>query len=188
MNEGRGYACEFVAWQFLTNLSEREAIDFLLYELKSTSPSASAGHGAQDTPAAHQNGNTHNQDNEETPLLGSSQHGRIPSYFGTDSVLSNTAAGVPYSDEFAARYENLSALEIAAVSGSKKFISQRPVQKIINGLWRVRTSRLSPIKPSHSIRATLFSGRRSALIPLNALNSTTAGELTHSVGCVFLGI
>lgn len=31
--------------------------------------------------------------------------------------------------------ENLSALEIAAVSGAKKFLSQRAVQKIINGLW-----------------------------------------------------
>jgi hypothetical protein len=32
--------------------------------------------------------------------------------------------------------ENLSALEIAAVGGAKKFLSQRPIQKVINGLWR----------------------------------------------------
>lgn len=136
VNEARGYACEFVAWQFLTNLSEREAIDFLLYELPPTSSSARSHENAQDIDTGHGNGNGHSTGNEETPLLNSSHSVPTQSYFGTDTVRESTATSAPQSDEFSAQFENLSALEIAAVSGSKQFISQKPVQKIINGVWR----------------------------------------------------
>ncbi|KAF2708796.1 hypothetical protein K504DRAFT_468024 [Pleomassaria siparia CBS 279.74] len=133
VNEGRSYACEYVAWQFLTHLSEREAIDFLLYEL----PPGLSPDEQQDAELAYevpQNGNTCLEPNEESPLLSSSRLGRTSSYFGTDTV--NTSTTVATQDNFTSRFENLSALEIAAVSGSKKFLSQRPVQKIINGVWR----------------------------------------------------
>ncbi|KAJ9669477.1 hypothetical protein H2201_000344 [Coniosporium apollinis] len=40
-------------------------------------------------------------------------------------------------DSFAASFESLNALEIAAVCGAKKFLSQRVIQKMINGIWRV---------------------------------------------------
>jgi hypothetical protein len=137
VNEARGYACEYVAWQFVTNLSEREAIDFLLYEL----PPAPSPTEQQDAELGHEtppNGNTHPEPSEESPLLiRPSRYGRTPSYFGTDSVHASTTA-TTHSDEFASQFENLSALEIATVSGAKKFLSQRPVQKIINGVWRVR--------------------------------------------------
>ena len=113
-------------------MSEREAIDFLLYELPpiATSPSSRSGSIAGDARSV-ENGTVH----EESPLLSTFHQGRPTSYFGTDSVLTN-ATPAPRSDEFASRFENLSALEIAAVSESKKFISQRPVQRIINGVWR----------------------------------------------------
>ena len=144
VNEARGYACEYVAWQFLTSLSEREAIDFLLYEL----PPGLSPIGQQDAELGHetpQNGNTHPEPSEESPLLvRPSRYGRTPSYFGTDSVNASTTA-TTHSDEFTSQFENLSALEIAAVSGAKKFLSQRPVQKIINGVWRVCTSLFFPI-------------------------------------------
>jgi hypothetical protein len=136
VNAARGYACEFVAWQFLTNLSEREAIDFLLYELPPTSSSARSNENTEENSTGHHNGNAHSTGSEETPLLASSHSGPTQSYFGTDTVQESTAASAPQSDEFSEQFENLSALEIAAVSGSKKFISQRPVQKIINGVWR----------------------------------------------------
>ncbi|KAF2473800.1 uncharacterized protein BDR25DRAFT_125097 [Lindgomyces ingoldianus] len=136
VNEARGYACELVAWQFLTNLSEREAIDFLLLELP---PAISSPDNSQDEErdsVSHQNGASANLRGEATPLLGSRRFGRTSSYFGTDSVAATLTTDISHSDNFASQFENLSALEIASVSDAKKFLSQRPVQKIINGVWR----------------------------------------------------
>jgi len=128
VNAARGYACEYVAWQFLTNLSERECIEYLLYEL----PPSSSPSEQQDTEAG---GDAPHEPTEESPLLNLSRNG-TSSYFGTDSLYASTAVA-SRTDEFTSQFENLSALEIAAVSQSKKFLSQRPVQKIINGVWRV---------------------------------------------------
>lgn len=124
VNEARGYACEFVAWQFLTNLKEAEIIEYLLVEL----PPASASNSPDtaDVQQDHQNGASSAGPNERSPLLPTSNgdyfnhNGSAPNRFG--SMVSQC--------------ENLSALELAAVSGAKKFLSQKPVQKIINGLWK----------------------------------------------------
>ena len=161
VNEARGYACEFVAWQFLTNLTERDAIDLLLHELPQASSAAGTPQEAENgTHVQPSNGST----NERTPLL--TTGGRTSSYFGTDSVHVN--AGAPaHLDDFVSQFENLSALEIAAVSGSKKFISQRPVQKIINGIWRVGGSHFPVRRCTHidCVRATLSSGKHSVSTP-----------------------
>ncbi|KAF2645387.1 hypothetical protein P280DRAFT_503548 [Massarina eburnea CBS 473.64] len=129
VNEARGYACEYVAWQFLATLTPRDTIDFLLYELPPTaSPNENRSGIGHERNALHSDA-----PNEESPLLRSA---RNSSYFGTDSVQAGAMSTAASTDEFTAQFENLSALEIAAVSGSKKFLSQRPVQSIINGLWR----------------------------------------------------
>lgn len=133
VNEARGYACEFVAWQFVTNLSEREAIDYLLFELPPSSTPASSA--AEVRPA---NGAGLNGASERTPLLPASQE-EPNSYFGTDIVHAGITTTVPEADQFAAQFENLSALEIASVSNAKKFLSQRAIQRIVNGIWRVMT-------------------------------------------------
>jgi len=128
VNEARGYACEHVAWQFLSTLADRDIIDFLLVELPAL-PSPSSVEDAEEGLRTHQqNGNGANHASEHTPLL------NAPSsdYFGHDSQMSANAR----FNSLTSQCENLSALEIAAVSGAKKFLSQRPVQKIINGLWR----------------------------------------------------
>ena len=134
MNAARGYACEYVAWQFISTLTPRDTIDYLLYELPPTpSPHASnsdvgrvdgtyLGHAASD---------------EEAPLL---RNGRDSSYFGGQTTPAGDVSLSASFHEFTAQFENLSALEIAIVSDSKKFLSQRPVKNIINGLWRVRTT------------------------------------------------
>ncbi|KAF1846615.1 uncharacterized protein K460DRAFT_127029 [Cucurbitaria berberidis CBS 394.84] len=126
VNEGRGYACEFVAWQFVGNLTDRDIIDFLLVELPSvTTPSsqdAEAGYTTRET------GRTVTQTDEQTPLLSPANS----DYFGYGN---ETAADARFRS-LTTQCENLSALEIASVSGAKKFLGQRPVQKIINGLWR----------------------------------------------------
>ena len=116
-----------MAWQFLNSLTDRDVIDFLLLELPpaltpdSESLSSTVNH-------SHQNGYSATQTSERTPLLDVANR----DYFGTRS----DDAANPRFGLLKSQCENLSALEIAAVGGAKKFLSQRPVQKVINGLWR----------------------------------------------------
>jgi hypothetical protein len=124
VNEARGYACEFVAWQFLTSLKEADVIESLLVELPPatapSTPDASNGHHT------YENGRDTTHADERSPLLPISNG----DYFGhSDSSRSRFGS-------LMSQCENLSALELATVSGAKKFLSQRPVQKIINGLWK----------------------------------------------------
>ncbi|KAH6614219.1 hypothetical protein C7974DRAFT_72915 [Boeremia exigua] len=127
VNQARGFACEFVAWQFLNSLTDRDVIDFLLLELP---PALSPDSEAPSIPIdrTHQNGGSATQYSERTPLLDVDNG----DYFGTRS----DDATNPRFGSLRSQCENLSALEIAAVGGAKKFLSQRPVQKVINGLWR----------------------------------------------------
>ncbi|KAH7398431.1 hypothetical protein BKA66DRAFT_545998 [Pyrenochaeta sp. MPI-SDFR-AT-0127] len=125
VNEARGFACEFVAWQFLNSLTDRDIIDFLLVELP---PIADSSSQAVEDVQPHANGRSATRPSEETPLLNTTNS----DYFGQSN---QTAASARFGS-LTSQCENLSALEIASVSGAKKFLSQRPIQKIINGLWR----------------------------------------------------
>lgn len=128
ISEARGLACEYIAWRFVTYLSGREAIDFLLYELP---PASIASARARDEELAI---------GEQTPLLrpsGTQLDGvegleDAPSL--QDRVQTNRKPNT--EDSFAASFENLNALEIAAVCSAKKFLSQRVVQRIIESIWR----------------------------------------------------
>jgi hypothetical protein len=124
VDEARGYACEYVAWQFLSSLAYPDVIDFLLLEL----PAASPPNNDDDNDAEEGLRSSHtNQASEQTPLL-SSATDASRDYFGSG----NQPATSPRFKSLTSQCENLSALEIAAVSGAKKFLSQRPVQKIIS--------------------------------------------------------
>ncbi|EUC30056.1 hypothetical protein COCCADRAFT_104890 [Bipolaris zeicola 26-R-13] len=124
VNEARGYACEFVAWQFLTNLKEAEIIEFLLVEL----PPASASNSPETAGGqqGRQNGAGSADPNECSPLLPTSN----------GDYFNHNGSALTRFGSMMSQCENLSALELAAVSGAKKFLSQKPVQKIINGLWK----------------------------------------------------
>lgn len=127
VNQARGYACEFVAWQFLNNLTDRDVIDLLLVELPpASSPDTAPSSSADDQSL--QNGHGPAQPSERMPLLDEANG----DYFGTRT----DDATNPRFGSLRSQCENLSALEIAAVGGAKKFLSQRPIQKVINGLWR----------------------------------------------------
>lgn len=116
-----------MAWQFLNSLTDRDVIDFLLLELPpAISPIDESPLNEVNTN--QQNGHRSIHLNEETPLLNVADG----DYFGTRS---NDTMN-PRFGSLQSQCENLSALEIAAVGGAKKFLSQRPVQKVINGLWR----------------------------------------------------
>lgn len=98
-----------MAWRFLTHLSAAELIDYLLHELPPVSFD----------PEDHDE--IENADDAERAVLLS---GQGPS-----------AASTQAEDEPTSSFVGLNALEIAAVAGAKRFLSQRIVQKTVDDIW-----------------------------------------------------
>lgn len=141
LNASRGLACELIAWQFLTFLSEKELIDYLLHELPEyeEEPSTSPG----DSPRPADDGSRRDPpSNERSPLVRShsAEYGglRPPKRASLDRGAISTTNLVdkngsrPNLDESMA---GMNALEIAAIGDAKKFLSQTQVQKIIEDIW-----------------------------------------------------
>ncbi|KAJ5042508.1 uncharacterized protein L3040_005051 [Drepanopeziza brunnea f. sp. 'multigermtubi'] len=145
LNETRANACEIVAWRFLTRLSERDAVDFCLYELPEVKvPEEPEPEPEFEGPCGMEAG-------ERTSLLPqfrARDHPRpmTPTRLGSKRVEllrsishmgSNSVPDQSLEDENdpTSSFTGLNALEIAAVADCKKFISQRIVQKIITGIW-----------------------------------------------------
>ena len=124
VNEARGYACEFVAWHFLTSLKEADIIECLLVELPPVS--TPSRNDAVNGHRGHHNGHSHDHPSERSPLLPTSNDGYFDHGHSSGSRF----------ESLVSQCENLSALELATVASAKKFLSQRPVQKIINDLWK----------------------------------------------------
>ncbi|TGO23636.1 hypothetical protein BPAE_0126g00200 [Botrytis paeoniae] len=143
INETRASACEIVAWRFLSRVSERDAVDFCLYELPSPTLQRSTD-GAAEEPEESQ-ATEHStllpqfrerdsppstrppSQNKKTELLQSISH--MGSFFTHDDEDDD-------EDDPTSSFTGLNALEIAAVADCKKFLSQRIVQKIITGIWK----------------------------------------------------
>ena len=125
LNESRAHACEIVAGQFLSYLSEKELIDYLLFELPTSDsrPTFSASGGRTE----HVHEGTALLQAPERDLLSTSSAAR------TDASLAKirNASDGNIGDSF----QGLNALEIAAVANAKKFLSQTQVQKIVTGIW-----------------------------------------------------
>ncbi|KAF7947985.1 hypothetical protein EAE96_009054 [Botrytis aclada] len=143
INETRASACEIVAWRFLSRVSERDAVDFCLYELPSPNLQRSTD-GAAEEPEESQAtehstllpqfrerdsppGTRPPSRNKKTELLRSISH--MGSFFTHDDMDDD-------EDDPTSSFTGLNALEIAAVADCKKFLSQRIVQKIITGIWK----------------------------------------------------
>ncbi|TKA49927.1 hypothetical protein B0A49_08410 [Cryomyces minteri] len=136
VNDARGYACEVVAWRFVSHLSDRDAIDFLLYDLPANRPVPVASEDAEagSVHAIYQRTNTAN---ERTGLLANKsvpERGSVHSSRASSRLGSNRLAELQKQD-LASSFLGLNALEIAAVLSAKKFLCQRSIQKIINGIW-----------------------------------------------------
>ncbi|KAI1143095.1 ion transporter [Hypoxylon sp. FL0543] len=145
VSEARANACEIVAWRFLTRLSEREAVEFCLYEI----PDACERDGSSEADEPADAG----ESNERTSLLRNasrsssrdscSDHNRSGTtrrnkLFKSISKLtmSRQASDVEeLEDDPTAPFTHLNALEIAAIADAKRFLSQHVVQKIITGIW-----------------------------------------------------
>lgn len=129
INESRGYACEIVAWRFLTHLSEHELIDYLLHELPSLSRDAGS---YQREPFV--NDEEQLLPDEETAMRASLLRSGASSPEGSQAQSSNKNASKPDDDPMSS-FVGLNALEIAAIADAKKFLSQRVVQKVVTDIW-----------------------------------------------------
>ncbi|KAM0144896.1 hypothetical protein ACHAP3_000015 [Botrytis cinerea] len=122
INETRASACEIVAWRFLSRISERDAVDFCLYELPSPTLQRSTDGAAEpeeiqatehstllpqfrerDSPP----GTRPPSQNKKTELLRSISH--MGSFFTHDDMDDD-------EDDPTSSFTGLNALEIAAVA------------------------------------------------------------------------
>lgn len=140
LNESRGAACEFVAWQFLCHLNQRETIEFLLEELPSPRRKSTNSLEVETGTSSFNRGSQ----TESTPLLsGASTPGRQSelgkqraenqsrrAFLGTENDYPGDCNVSRYS-----RFFGLNALEVAAIAGAKRFLSQRVVQRVVNDIW-----------------------------------------------------
>jgi hypothetical protein len=149
LNESRANGCEIVAWRFLTHLSERDAVDFCLYEI----PDVKTTHYRRLDPEQAQERN--GEADESTSLLSSSQsqraasrrqigasHGSSSKRYQLLQAISKLTMSMSGDDDQnddeddpTAPFMHLNALEIAAIADAKRFLSQNVVQKIITGIW-----------------------------------------------------
>ena len=110
-----------MAWRFLTHLSGAELIDYLLHEL----PPVSFGPESYDEVES----DADNGDAAERAALLSE---RGISAAGTQGRTRTSSIG---EKDSLSSFVGLNALEIAAVAGAKKFLSQQIVQKTVDDIW-----------------------------------------------------
>lgn len=146
INETRGLACELIAWRYLTHLSEREVLDHVLYELPPSEEPAREGDADVGRPFPTEHGgnqaiNPAHDEGETAPLMSDFR----PSSKARDALARSISATViqkggdseadGFEHELVSSFENMNALEIAVVADAKKFMSQRIVQKVVDGIW-----------------------------------------------------
>ena len=110
-----------MAWRFLTHLSAAELIDYLLHELPPVS-FESESYNEDETHA----------DNGDAAERAALLSGQDPS---ATSTQGNTRTPSIPEEGPIATFVGLNALEVAAVAGAKKFLSQRIVQKTVDDIW-----------------------------------------------------
>ncbi|KAH8433419.1 uncharacterized protein LDX57_011053 [Aspergillus melleus] len=147
LNESRGYACEYVAWQFLCHLDQRETIEFLLEEIQLYNQSiVSLAQAERGTAGFAGSVEGHNRRESETiPLLHSSPpsvynlfggRSRVGSSFAMDNQGSYSSSQDAQELERFSLFFGLNALEIATIAHAKTFLGQKVVQRVIDNIWK----------------------------------------------------
>ncbi|KAJ5560782.1 hypothetical protein N7535_008979 [Penicillium sp. DV-2018c] len=145
-NESRGAACEFVAWQFLCHLNQQETIEFLLEELPAPRLDSSATNVAESVnrDLTCSQGVVGQVGDVTTPLLPVPSSSGFRLYGSTKNTVTKIS-GIPqqtyqYGDacdiQRYSQFFGLNALEIATIAHAKRFLSQRAVQRVVDGIWR----------------------------------------------------
>ncbi|KAK4144571.1 uncharacterized protein C8A04DRAFT_11407 [Dichotomopilus funicola] len=146
LNDARAHACEIIAWRFLTHLSDREAVDYCLYEIPDSSHSNSSSPSDEEAGPDERSAllgqalrGTAESARQAFNLTGSSKRNLLMNSISrlTMSMTSNEEDDDDDDEEEdpTAHFTNLNALEIAAIADAKRFLSQAIVQRIITGIW-----------------------------------------------------
>lgn len=135
INETRANACEIVAWRFLHQIPDRDVPLFCLYEL----PQQRVELVRDDcNPEITEQSTLLPQYRD--PVLAQLPINRPSKLlrFVFNVRTSKQESGVDKDDEghSLSSFEGLTGLEIAAVVNCKKFLSQRIVQKVVDGIWK----------------------------------------------------
>uniref|UniRef100_A0A0D2XWT1 Calcium channel YVC1-like C-terminal transmembrane domain-containing protein n=1 Tax=Fusarium oxysporum (strain Fo5176) TaxID=660025 RepID=A0A0D2XWT1_FUSOF len=146
LGESRADACEIVAWRFLTRLSEREAVNYCLYEIhdlddENEAQAQVAGNGHTGDEEAGENApllshlrSIDNRRRGPGPAGSSMKRNQLLSSLSRLTMTSDDEDGDNEGDPTSS-FKNLNALEIAAIADAKRFLSQHIVQKIITAIW-----------------------------------------------------
>ena len=119
-----------MAWRFVANLTELESIDYLCYELPPQDDEGAAL--ALSRTDRHHLAEAGEVD-ERMPLLDGAPEAEPGWIESQDDVDESANGGL---ESFGSTFANLNALEIAAIAGAKVFLRERPVQRVINGIWK----------------------------------------------------
>lgn len=113
----------------VAHLTFREAVDYLCYEL----PAADAKDAHVSLQSSPDEEADPSEIGEERPLLDGFDE---PGVSFNDESPEDAGLRSDSECSFAVTFAGMNALEIAAVADAKKFLSEKPVQRIINGIWR----------------------------------------------------
>jgi hypothetical protein len=138
INETRANACEIVAWRFLSRISERDAVNFCLYELPQRE--IELERDASDSGVTERSTLLPQFRAREPPTTPTRPTSKRVELLRSVSSIGG-APGIQNSHEEdeadpTSSFTGLNGLEIAAVANCKKFLSQRIVQKIVTGIWK----------------------------------------------------
>ncbi|KAL9089457.1 MAG: hypothetical protein Q9165_005778 [Trypethelium subeluteriae] len=136
INNTRGFACEIVAWRFVAHLSERESIDFLLHDVSKVEGQYHDEEGrVSESSITALVGNEDLRDDAVGIFRPSGQVEDNRSPNGHEHSSPDRSMDTQSEREYLASFQRMNALEIAVVAEAKKFLSQKTVQKVLNGIW-----------------------------------------------------
>lgn len=140
LSNARALACEVVAIDCVSFFSENDIVQYLGFEV----------------PGKIE-GSSHSETSESTTLLNHSNSNNLHSEL-EDGEFENADAGA----EIAAAYSGLNALEIAIVAEAKYFLSQKPVQRVVDGIWEGRIVFWESLNVTGRKKPHLYDSKRKA--------------------------
>jgi len=138
INDTRANACEIVAWRFLGQIAERDAVDFCLYQLPQPSEPEEPTVTCDLDPT--EQSSLLPQFRARDPVTptrpGSKRVELLRSVSHLGGAFAHGIHNMEEEEDPTSSFTGLNGLEIAAVADCKKFLSQKIVQKIITGIWK----------------------------------------------------
>lgn len=141
INETRGYACEFVAWKLLTHRSQHELIDYLLSEIPGSSDATEYLSDLEASETNDADAESYDVVDEGAALLWDrrlspkTRPKLRTTNLQNESSESHDRVANSTDEDLTLSFVGSNALEIAAIGNAKNFLSQRVVQKIVDGIW-----------------------------------------------------